>query len=79
MKPEIMFRSKCDLHPWMSGYIGVVEHPYFGVSNEKGEVKWDQIPPGVYTLSAWHETLGEKHKKIEIKPQTQHKVEFGFP
>ncbi|NBX93343.1 MAG: hypothetical protein EB078_02685 [Proteobacteria bacterium] len=79
MKPEIMFRSKCDLHPWMSGYIGVMEHPYFGVSNEKGEVKWDQIPPGVYTLSAWHETLGEKHQKIEIKPQTQHKVEFSFP
>jgi plastocyanin len=79
MKPEIMLRSKCDIHPWMSGFIGVVSHPYFGVSNEKGEVLLNQVPPGTYTVSAWHETLGVKTQKVELGQKGNQKIEFVFP
>ncbi|MFM8269885.1 MAG: urate hydroxylase PuuD, partial [Pseudomonadota bacterium] len=78
-KEEIMFRSKCDLHPWMSGFIGVVSHPYFAVSNETGEVILPKVPAGTYTLSVWHETLGIKNQKIEIGPQKNTDVDFIFP
>jgi plastocyanin len=78
MKAEIMLRSKCDIHPWMTGYIGVLEHPYFGVSNENGEVKIAQIPPGQYELSVWHETLGTQTQKFEVKAKSNSKVDFKF-
>jgi len=79
LKPEIMFRSKCDLHPWMHGFVGVLDHPYFGVTNEKGEVSLSQVPEGVYTLSVWHETLGTQQQKIEVKAQKTSKFDFSFP
>ena len=79
LKPEIMFRSKCDLHPWMSGFIGVVPHPYFAVTNEEGEVDLSQVPAGIYTVSVWHETLGLKEQKVEISPQKTTQIEFSFP
>jgi len=78
-RPEIMFRSKCDLHPWMSGYIGVVSHPYFGVTNDQGEVVIPQLPAGTYTVSVWHETLGIKNQKLEVIAQKKTNQEFNFP
>ncbi|MBM4303155.1 MAG: hypothetical protein FJ112_02380 [Deltaproteobacteria bacterium] len=78
MKPEIMLKAKCDIHPWMGGYLGVVEHPYFGVSDENGEVKLIQVPPGQYELSVWHETLGVKTQKLEIREASNLKVGFKF-
>ncbi len=79
MKPEIMLRSKCDIHPWMMGYIGVVSHPYFGVTHEKGEVTLVQVPAGSYTVSAWHETLGIKTQELEVSAKGNVNVEFSFP
>ena len=79
MKPEIMVRAKCDIHPWMEGFIGVVSHPYFSVSNEKGEMNLSQVPPGKYSLSAWHETLGLKTQEIVLSPKENMKIIFSFP
>ncbi|MFM8312972.1 MAG: plastocyanin/azurin family copper-binding protein, partial [Deltaproteobacteria bacterium] len=80
MKPEIMLRSKCDIHPWMTGYVGVVSHPFFGVSDTQGKVTLTNIPPGTYTLSAWHETLGIKTQKIDLSSKKQNQsLEFSFP
>jgi len=78
MRPEIMLKAKCDIHPWMGGYIGAVEHPYFGVSDENGEVKLAQVPPGQYELSVWHETLGTQTQKLEIKKASNLKLDFKF-
>ena len=79
MKPEIMVRSKCDIHPWMTGFIGVVAHPYFGVSDEKGQVVLKNVPPGTYTVSVWHETLGVKTQKVTLDPKRDAKINFAFP
>ncbi len=80
MKPEIMLRSKCDIHPWMTGYVGVVSHPFFGVSDTQGKVTLTNIPPGTYTLSAWHETLGIKTQKIDLSSKKKNQsLEFSFP
>ena len=44
--PEVMFRVKCNIHPWMRAWIGVVEHPYFAVTGENGSFVLPNLPPG---------------------------------
>ena len=62
------FRVKCDVHPWMSAYIGVFEHPFHAVSGEDGKYTIKgKVPDGEYTLVAWHEKFGEKEEKVTIK------------
>jgi hypothetical protein len=68
MKATETFRVKCDVHPWMSAYIGVFEHPFHAVSGEDG--KFDikgKLPDGDYTLTAWHEKYGEQDQQVTIK------------
>lgn len=64
--PETI-RVKCDVHPWMSGYICVFDNPYFGVSDDKGNFTIKGLPDGNYTLTAWQEILGTQEKKITVK------------
>ena len=62
------FRVKCDVHPWMSAYIGVFEHPFHAVSGEDGKYTIKgKLPDGDYTLVAWHEKFGEKEEQISVK------------
>ncbi len=53
--PEVMVRFKCDVHPWMASWVGVVAHPFFAVSDNAGKFDIKGLPPGTYTLEAWHE------------------------
>jgi len=69
---EVAIHVKCNIHPWMSGYMVVVKGPY-GVSDGKGSYKIDGLPPGNYTLTAWQETYGTQTQKISVaagKPAT---------
>ena len=67
-KAEEIFRVKCDVHPWMSAYIGVFEHPFHAVSGEDGKFTIKgKLPDGEYTLMAVHEKFGEKEEKITVK------------
>jgi hypothetical protein len=69
---EVLVRVKCDVHPWMFAYIGVLDHPYFAVSDADGNYKISGAPDGKYTLVAYHlkthgaASVGET-KEIEIK------------
>jgi len=73
-KPEAMIRIKCDVHPWMGTYVGVMDHPYFFTTNLDGGFRFKNIPPGKYTLVAWHEKLGEKTQAIEVPSEGVLKV-----
>ncbi len=64
--PEVMVKMKCDVHPWMTGYIGVLKHPFFAVSDDQGAFKIENLPAGEYTIEAWHETYGTKTQKISV-------------
>jgi hypothetical protein len=52
--PEIFVRFKCDVHPWMFSYVGVMDHPYHGVTGKDGSFKIPNVPPGKYHLVAFH-------------------------
>lgn len=69
---------RCEVHPWMAAYIMVTEHPYHAVSDIYGEYELSDVPPGVYQLKVWHETLGTQDKRIEVKPAVTQKVDFTF-
>jgi plastocyanin len=61
------FHVKCDVHPWMSMYVAVFDHPFFGVSDADGKWTIKNLPDGDYTLTAWQEKLGTQEQKITVK------------
>jgi plastocyanin len=64
--PEVMVRFKCDVHGWMSAYVGVMAHPFFAVTGPDGTFEIKGLPPGTYTLGVWHETFGAQTQSITI-------------
>ena len=76
--PEIMVPLKCDVHPWMLGYIGVMAHPYFSVSDMNGRFKLKNLPPGKYVIEAWHEKLGVQTQDVTIGAGETKELEFKF-
>ena len=75
---EVMVPFKCDVHAWMSAYAGVLDHPYFGTTGADGKVVLGNLPPGTYTIEAWHETLGTKTQQVTIAAKESKDVAFTF-
>ena len=76
--PEVMLRFKCDVHPWMAAYVGVVAHPYFAVTDATGAFEIKGLPPGTYTVEAWHEKFGPKTATVTIDPKGAQTATFSF-
>lgn len=66
-KPEAPFRIGCDAHGWMSGWIMVKEHPFYALTDEKGNFKIEGVPAGKRVLKVWHESLGEVTQEVDVK------------
>jgi hypothetical protein len=64
-QPEVLVRMKCDVHPWMFAYIGVVDHPYFAVTDKDGNFTIKNVPAGKYTVEAFHLKAGAKTQEVE--------------
>jgi len=78
LKKTGLIEVECDSHHWMHGYIYVTDHPYAAVTNDDGEFFLKDIPPGTYTVVAWHEMLNkiEAHVKVESGKVTTLKLEY---
>lgn len=63
--PETI-RIKCDAHNWMGGWLIVVDHPYYALTDDSGSFEITDIPPGDYTLEYWHESLGRRSEEITV-------------
>jgi plastocyanin len=74
---EIAIPVKCNIHPWMHGYIAVVKGPY-GTSDDKGSYTIDNVPPGSYTLTAWQEDLGKQTAKVTVAAGKPGTADFTF-
>ena len=75
---EVMVRFKCDVHPWMSAYMGVVDHPFFATSGADGSFAIEGLPAGDYVLEAWHETLGAQTQSVTVAADGAVDVSFDF-
>ena len=77
-REEIASPIKCNIHPWMKSYLAVFKHPYFAVTSKDGSFDIRNLPPGSYTLMAWHEKLGTQIKKITVGSAGASNVDFTF-
>ena len=75
---EVMVPFKCDVHGWMNAYVGVMNHPYFAVTDKDGKFELKGLPPGTYTIEAWHEKLGAQPQTVTLGPQETKQVEFKY-
>lgn len=76
--PEVLVRFKCDVHPWMLAFVGVVDHPYFAVSGGGGRFELTTIPPGTYTVEAVHEKLGRQTQSVTLGDKDAKEITFTF-
>lgn len=76
--PEVMIPVRCDVHGWMEAYIGVVEHPYHAVTAEDGSFEIADLPPGEYTVEAWHERYGTQTGTATIEPNGTATLDFSY-
>lgn len=65
-KPELFLQAKCSVHPWMGAYVAVMDHPYYAVTDSTGTFRLPELPPGKYTVEAWHEIFGTQTKELQI-------------
>ena len=65
-KPELMVPFKCDVHPWMVSYAAILPHPFFSVSAADGSFAIADVPPGKYTVEAWHEFFANQTLEVEV-------------
>ena len=73
---EVMVPFKCDVHGWMNAYVGVLDHPYFAVTGKDGKFELKTLPPGTYTIEAWHEKLGTQTQSVTLGAKETKDVEL---
>jgi plastocyanin len=76
---EVMVPLTCDVHAWMNAYVGALEHPYFSVTGQDGTYALPRLPPGTYTVEAWHERLGVRSQQVVLGPGEAKDVVFTYP
>jgi plastocyanin len=77
--PEVPISVRCDLHPWMQGWLGVVDHPYFAVTGPDGAFTLASVPPGEYTVAVWHERFGRQTTTVTLAPSGRARADFALP
>ena len=71
-------RIECDVHNWMKGFLFVARNPYYALVGADGSFEITDVPPGKYSLRAWHPALGVKKKRIAISAGGKKAAAFTF-
>ncbi len=77
-RPEVMIPFNCNVHPWMSAFAGVLDHPFFAITNTEGTFRLGLLPPGEYEVTARHERFGVLKQIVQLKTSEQRQVDFNF-
>ena len=80
-RAEQLIPVKCNQHPWMKAYVGVMKHPFYSVSNADGNFEIKNVPPGTYTVVAWREGGAngtEKTMQVTVAANGTAKADFAF-
>jgi hypothetical protein len=77
-RPEVAIPVKCNVHPWMKAYIAVFNNPYYQVTGKDGSFSLKNVPPGTYSVTAWHELYGSSEQSVTIGPSESKSVTITF-
>jgi len=77
-QPEVMIPVKCNQHPWMKAYVGVVRSPFFAVTGNNGAYALRGLPPGSYTIEAWTARFGTEQQTVTVTPRSSATLDFTF-
>lgn len=77
-QPEVI-RVACDVHNWMSGYIVIVDNPYYAVTDDSGNFELTNVPAGTYTVQYWQQTLGKQTAQVTVTDGAASDASFQFP
>lgn len=73
-----IIKFKCDVHPWMTGWLLLNDNALGAVSGDTGEFEIKDVPVGTYTLKAFQETYGEKEIQVTVEKDAVAEVEFSY-
>jgi plastocyanin len=76
--PEVMVALECNVHGWMNAFLGVLPHPFFAVTGTDGSFEIKGLPPGTYTIEAWHEKYGTQSATVTVAGATPKTQDFTF-
>lgn len=76
--PELAIPLRCNVHPWMKSYVFVFSHPNFAVTGKDGRFELKNLPPGTYTVEAWHEKYGTQQASITVGRKESSAANFKF-
>jgi plastocyanin len=75
MRPETI-QVRCDIHPWMEGYIVVAKNPYYTISGSGGSFTLTDVPAGTYHLDVWQDKIGTKSQSVTVQAGKTTTVDF---
>jgi len=73
-----VLKFKCDVHPWMAGFLVVTDHPFFQTTGADGAFKLDKVPAGKYTVEAWHSKYGLKTAQVTVEANKTAETKLAF-
>ena len=76
--PELAIPFMCNVHPWMRAFVFVFANPYYAVTTTSGTFELKNLPPGIYTIEAWHEKYGVQDQSVTLTPHASKVVSIRF-
>ena len=76
-KPTVSI-VRCEIHSGMKAYIVVLKNSYFAVPNQDGQFELPAVPPGTYTVVAWHPNKKEQVKTVTVPESGAVSIDFSF-
>ena len=77
-EPEVLVRIKCDVHPWMAAFVGVVANPYYAITGDDGSYRLSGVPAGEFTIAAVHPELGRHEQQVTLADGAHVSADFQF-
>src|SRR2546427_218761 len=76
--PEVMVPLECNVHGWMQAYLGVLPHSFYAITGADGSFTIKGLPPGTYTIEAWHEKYGTQTATVTVAGTESKTQDFTF-
>jgi hypothetical protein len=76
--PHVMVRLSCAVHSWMRGYVGILPHPFFATTDDRGRYTIDRLPRGTYTIESWHEHYGTRSATVTVAGDSTTRLDIRY-